>query len=174
MFFDHDLTGNDLPKYTLCLTYDDGPGADTLELGRYLHGEGIAATFFVIGRHAETQHDVIAQLFHWRHTVGNHSYSHPGLLGLAEAGGDVVDEIARTDGILRRHLHDSPMFLRPPYGSWRQKRLNSAQEDKKSIVAEILNASGRFSNYLGPVNWDISSADYDFWKRGASAKECAE
>jgi peptidoglycan/xylan/chitin deacetylase (PgdA/CDA1 family) len=40
-------------------------------------------------------------------------------------------------------------------------------------VADILNRSGRFPDYIGPVNWDISVADYDFWKRGAAAEECA-
>jgi peptidoglycan/xylan/chitin deacetylase (PgdA/CDA1 family) len=67
MFFHKDLKGNDLPPKTLCMTYDDGPGPHTLELGRYLFAEGIRAAFFVIGRHAEEKSDVVAQLSAWGH-----------------------------------------------------------------------------------------------------------
>ncbi len=52
MFFDQDIIGNRLPPGTICLTYDDGPGPETLELGRYLAEQHIPATFFVIGQHA--------------------------------------------------------------------------------------------------------------------------
>ncbi len=173
MFFGKDLKGADLPPRTLCLTYDDGPGLDTCELGRYLFTEGIRATFFVIGRHAEERRDVLAHLSAWGHRIGNHTYSHPGLVALAEAEGDVVGEIARTDAAIRPYVRDTVVFLRAPYGNWRQKQPGTDQDRDTSLVAEILNRSRRFADYVGPVNWDISAADYDYWKRGASAPECA-
>ncbi len=173
MFFHRDLKGNDLPPRTLCLTYDDGPGAETHELGRYLATEGIRAAFFVIGRHVEECGDVVARLRAWGHHVGNHTYNHPGLVALAEANGDVVGEVTRTDALLRPRP-DGFVFLRAPYGNWRQKRTGTGEDEDFSIVADILNRSGGFADYLGPVNWDISAADYDFWKRGASAEECAD
>jgi peptidoglycan/xylan/chitin deacetylase (PgdA/CDA1 family) len=173
MFFHQDLKGADLPPRTLCLTYDDGPGPDTLGLGRYLFHEGICATFFVIGRHAEEYADVLAQLTAWGHRISNHTYSHPGLVALAEAGGDVVGEVARTDTLLRLHVPDGLVLFRAPYGNWRQKQPGTDADRDTSLVAEILNRSGRFPDYVGPVNWDISAADYDFWKRGGSAEECA-
>jgi peptidoglycan/xylan/chitin deacetylase (PgdA/CDA1 family) len=77
MLFDHDLKGFDLPARTLCLTYDDGPGPHTLELGRFLHEEGIRAAFFVIGRVAAEQPEVLARLRAWGHLIGNHTWSHP-------------------------------------------------------------------------------------------------
>jgi peptidoglycan/xylan/chitin deacetylase (PgdA/CDA1 family) len=173
MFFHKDLKGYDLPPKTLCLTYDDGPGPDTLDLGRYLFDEGVRATFFVLGRHAEEYGDVLARLGAWGHRIGNHTYSHPGLVALTEAGGDVVGEVARTDALLRAHVPDAPVFFRAPYGNWRQKQPRTGQDSDTSIVAEVLNRSGRFPHYVGPVNWDISAADYDYWKRGAPAEECA-
>src|SRR6266699_1961532 len=51
------------------------------------------------------------------HTIGNHTYSHPGLVALAEAGGDVVGEIARTDALIREHTSGKPIFFRAPYES---------------------------------------------------------
>jgi hypothetical protein len=42
-----------------------------------------------------------------------------------------------------------------------------------SVVADVFNRSPRLKNHVGSINWDISAADYDFWKRGDSAEDCA-
>src|SRR5204862_455355 len=101
MLLDGDIKGTELPPKTLCLTYDDGPGPHTRELGRFLSDEGISAAFFVVGRHAEGQEDVLRELRDCGHLIGNHTYSHPGLATLAKAGGDVVGEVARADAVIR-------------------------------------------------------------------------
>ena len=182
MFFDLDIKGDELPPKTICLTYDDGPGKTdrpgpgprTGELGRFLFEEGIAATFFVIGRHLEAHPHVLGQLRDWGHLIGNHTYSHPGLVALAQAGGDVVGEVARTDELIRSAVAGPTIFLRAPYGNWREKVAPDSEIDKPtSIVAEILNRSGRFPHYIGPINWDISSLDWEFWGRGDPAERCA-
>ena len=108
------------------------------------------------------------------HLVGNHTYSHPGLVALALAGGDVVGELERTDRLIRDAVTGPVTFLRAPYGNWREKIAPGSNVDKPtSIVAEILNRSGRFRHYVGPINWDISSLDWEFWGRGDTAEQCA-
>ena len=174
MFFDRDIKGDHLPRGTLCLTYDDGPGRETLEVGRYLHGEGIRATFFVMGRHAEGQRDTLRRLSAWGHLVGNHTYSHPGLVALAKEGGDVVGELERTAEVIRPFVAGGVVFFRPPYGNWREKEESDpTRERPTSVVAGVLNSSGRLRDHVGPVNWDVSGHDYDHWRRGAPAEECA-
>jgi len=174
MFYDADIKGSDLPPRTLCLTYDDGPGPGTPELGRYLFEQGIPATFFVIGRHAGGRADVLRRLAQWGHLIGNHTYNHPGLVALTLAGGDVVGELTRTEEVIRAHVRGDAILFRAPYGNWREKRGPDSPDDKPtSVVADVLNKSPRLKNHVGPVNWDISAADYDYWKRGASAEECA-
>jgi peptidoglycan/xylan/chitin deacetylase (PgdA/CDA1 family) len=182
MFFDRDIKGDRLPAKALCLTYDDGPGETegegpgphTRELGRYLHAQGIRATFFVVGRHAEGRADLFRQLKAWGHLVGNHTYNHPGLAELATAGGDVVGEVARTDALIREHVAGPAVFLRPPYGNWREKQGPDGGADQPtSVVADLLNRHARFRRHVGPVNWDVSAADYDYWRRGAAAEACA-
>jgi peptidoglycan/xylan/chitin deacetylase (PgdA/CDA1 family) len=182
MFFDRDIKGNRLPPKTLCLTYDDGPGETagdgpgprTPELARYLAEQGIRATFFVVGRRAERHPDILAQLRDGGHLVGNHTYSHPGLVSLALSGGDVVAEVARGDEVIRPYVSGGVVYFRAPYGNWREKRAPGSAEDRAvSIVAEALNRSGRFRRDVGPVNWDISGHDYDYWREGASAEACA-
>jgi peptidoglycan/xylan/chitin deacetylase (PgdA/CDA1 family) len=183
MFTHHDLTGNGLAPKTLCLTYDDGPGETahdgpgprTEAIASYLYDEGIAGTFFVIGRHVQEHISTLDKLRCWGHLIGNHTFNHFGLVDLAKSGGDVVDELSRTESIIRPYVTSDVVFMRPPYGSWRDPAAGVANKiEPISIVADLLNRSGRFSNYVGPVIWDISAADYDFWRSGASAEEAAE
>jgi peptidoglycan/xylan/chitin deacetylase (PgdA/CDA1 family) len=174
MLVDHDLKGDGLPPRTLCLTYDDGPGPHTRELSRFLANQGISAAFFVIGRHAEGRADILRELRDGGHIIGNHTYSHPGLVTLAKAGGDLVEEIARCDAIIRPFVGDGVVYLRPPYGSWREKSRPDGPEDAPtSIVAEPLRRSGRFHDCVGPIKWDIVAEDWECWRRGVPVEEAA-
>ena len=182
MFFHQDIKGDRLPRGTVCFTYDDGPGLtegdgpgpNTLELGRYLYEEQVPATFFVVGSHAKAHRDVLAKLQAWGHVIGNHTYSHPGLVALALADGDVIGELAKTDAVIRPYVSGDVVFFRAPYGNWREKVAPDSDEDKEtSLVADILNRSGQFPGHVGPVNWDIVAADWECWRQGVSAEECA-
>jgi peptidoglycan/xylan/chitin deacetylase (PgdA/CDA1 family) len=182
MFLHDDIKGSDLPLKRLCLTYDDGPGETmgaapgprTSALAEYLLDEDIEATFFVIGRHARQFPETLESLARCGHTIGNHTENHPGLVALAENHGDVVTELAAADALIRPFSRGQPIFFRPPYGNWRQIDPASGKDRPHSIVADILNYSGRFSNYIGPVNWDISAEDFSYWRRGHTAAEaCA-
>src|SRR5262249_25662005 len=158
---------------TLCLTYDDEPGLHTAELGRFLALQGIPAAFFVIGMHAEGREDVLGELRDGGHTIGNHSYSHPGLVTLSKAGRNVVEEIVRADTVIRPFVSD-PVYLRPPYGSWREKSRPDGPEDApRSLVAQRLRDSHRFEDYIGPIKWDIAAEDWECWRLGVSAQDAA-
>ena len=167
MLHDHDLRGVDLPRRTLCLTYDDGPGPQTAELGDYLAGRGIAATFFLIGERARAQPEVVAQLRAAGHLVGNHTDTHPTLVSFLRDGGDVVAELARADAAIGA---DGATFFRPPYGYWRDDAPGG--DPAVSPVAAALNASGRFPHLVGPVGWDVDARDWQFWREGGSAEAC--
>jgi peptidoglycan/xylan/chitin deacetylase (PgdA/CDA1 family) len=178
VFFDYDIKGDLLPPKTLCLTYDDGPGEpadgaeapDTREPGRFLHEEGIAATFFAVGQHAAGRAELIRQLRGWAHLVANHTWSHPGLVALALSGGDVIGEIERADAALG--VGRAKVFVRAPYGDWREK--GPAGPDKPtSVVAALPNACSRFPRHVGPVNWDVCAEDWECWRQGLSAEEAA-
>ncbi len=173
MFHHQDLKGNDLPRSVVCLTYDDGPGPHTLELGRYLFAEQIQATFFVMGLHAETQRNTLKQLRDWGHLIGNHTYSHPGLVSLTLHHGDIIGELKKTEDIIRPYVSSESVLFRAPYGNWREKKPNSDDDQDVSLVADILNHSGQFADYVGPINWDICAEDWACWRKGISAEECA-
>jgi peptidoglycan/xylan/chitin deacetylase (PgdA/CDA1 family) len=173
MLHDQDLRGADLPPRTICLTYDDGPGPHTRELGEFLFEQGVPATFFVVGREAQRHGALLGRLTAWGHRLGNHTWSHAGLVDLALAGGDVVEEVARCDAVLRPHVR-GPVLMRPPYGSWRERTRPDGPEDAPtSIVAERLRQSGRFDDYVGPVGWDVVAKDWECWGQGIGVEECA-
>jgi peptidoglycan/xylan/chitin deacetylase (PgdA/CDA1 family) len=175
MFSHADIKGDRLPPKTLCLTYDDGPGPDTAELGRFLFTEGIGATFFVLGRHAARRQATLRKVHRWGHLIGNHTYSHPGLLRLAQSGGDVVREVDRTHAVIKDFVSGNVVFFRPPYGNWREKTRPAGPEDRPtSPVADVLNRSGRFAHYVGPIKWEIVAEDWAYWERGDPVEACAE
>lgn len=154
---------------TLCLTYDDGPGATegdrpgprTLPLATYLADEGVPATFFMSGRHIDAMPDAPAAVRALGHLVGNHTWSHPNLVDAHEAGVDLADELSRTAAAIGSHGRQ-PTFVRPPYGAWSRG------------VAAALNAAAKVPGrvgQVGPVGWDVETGDWRLWSRGVDAQE---
>lgn len=138
----------DIPEGTICLTFDDGPGPQTLDIARLFAGYNIRATFFVVGRRVEHDLATVQEVRRLGHWIGNHTYHHPPLAALAWAGKDVVAEVTDTDRLIAELVGDGPFLLRPPYGNW------------SSRVAELLNGSTATRKYIGPVMWDIDGADH--------------
>ena len=138
------ITGADLPDGTLVLTYDDGPGPNTLPIAEYLHAQGIAATFFVIGIQAYQQPAVLIRVRGLGHRLGNHTWTHPILPTRLTEGADIIDEVRRTAGLLGR----GPIAFRPPYAEW------------TPAVAEALNADAALRDaHVGPVGWTVEGRD---------------
>jgi peptidoglycan/xylan/chitin deacetylase (PgdA/CDA1 family) len=164
------LYGADLPPKTLCLTFDDGPGESTAELGQFLHQEGIQGTFFVIGQYAEGRRDILEQLVQERHIVANHTYTHPGLADLMNRGGDPVDELVRTDRIIDSFCWNGVKLFRPPYGNWRPAGASISRSNP--ALAARLNSHPKLAAYIGPIHWDVSAEDFTFWQRGARPEKC--
>ena len=130
-------------RENLCaLTFDDGPSINTPHLLDMLEEYGIPATFFLLGNQAERHPDIVKRILAEGHEVGNHSYSHPNLRAVSPARKE--EELRRTDTILR-NLGATPLFMRPPYGSF------DAYTEK---VAESLG--------LSVMLWSMDSRD---WQR---------
>ncbi len=174
MFFDHDINGCDLPPGTLCLTYDDGPGLYTEEIGRFLFDNDIEATFFVMGRHAAERPQTLRRLHAWGHLIGNHTYNHPGLVDFVKSGGDVASEVLQTDAVIREFLTDDLAFFRPPYGSWRELSGENGLNGVKSPVATALNRVEQCRHYVGPIKWDIVGEDWKFWEEDGPLEACVQ
>jgi len=97
----------------IVLSYDDGPGpALTLRLLDILKNRGVA-TFFVLGRSAETNGQVVSRAVGEGHEVGSHSFHHSNAWKVwpGRAARDLAAGIRTVRG-----LGGNGNLFRPPYG----------------------------------------------------------
>jgi len=158
MFFSTGLSGSDLPPRTVCLTFDDGPGRDSLELASWLHRRGVQATFFVVGKYAVANKDALRQMADMGHLIANHTFTHRSLsLCYATLA---AKEILDTDTAIADLIPAPFALFRPPYLDW------------SPGVAGMLNWSSA-CKCTGPVMTDIDGRDWQFWRDGSDAASCA-
>lgn len=164
------LMGHGMSVGSVSLTFDDGPGPRTAELSSYLKEEGVRATFFVQGNNAARYPEVIRQLQRDGHLVANHSYTHPRMTQAV----DPVDEVRKTDALIKPFVDQGHFLFRAPYGDWNGR------------VAGVLNNAG-LTKYVGSVFWDIggersersdgsllSAADWACWAYADSVEKCLD
>ncbi|MCU0284494.1 MAG: polysaccharide deacetylase family protein [Candidatus Nanopelagicales bacterium] len=101
---------------SVALTFDDGPDPQiTPAVLDVLRAWQATATFYVIGEQAAARPDLLRRATSEGHTVGNHTWSHPDLTGLA--GEAVRDELVRTSDVITAATGRPPQVWRPPFGS---------------------------------------------------------
>jgi peptidoglycan/xylan/chitin deacetylase (PgdA/CDA1 family) len=160
MYEEKPLTGSDLPLKTLCLTYDDGPGKDTFEIAKFLYEQNVRATFFVVGKYAIHHSETLERVSSLGHLIGNHTYEHPDMPYYLSEDGDVINQVLRTDAIIKKYVDSKTIFFRSPYGKWAREVAN---ELNLNLLSSI--------NHVGPINWDVGGVDCLYWKNGKSIEE---
>jgi peptidoglycan/xylan/chitin deacetylase (PgdA/CDA1 family) len=163
MFARKNIVDVDMPDRTLCLTYDDGPGPYSAEIGRFLHERGVRATFFVVGKFAVGHPEILDELHAQGHIIGNHTFEHPDMPYYVSINGDVRDQIIRTNTVIQKYNQDKPVYFRATYGKWSPEVANELNVDMRSSY-----------RHVGPVYWHIAGIDCYYWKLGKSVEEAAE
>jgi peptidoglycan-N-acetylglucosamine deacetylase len=104
------------PGNVVSLTFDDGPNPRaTPRILDVLAREGVAATFFVLGRHADRWPELVRRMADEGHQLGNHGYWHRKLHRRMPAY--VRDDLTRgTDAIRRASGLTSLHHFRAPHG----------------------------------------------------------
>lgn len=163
MYQKQNIVGTSLKEKEICLTFDDGPGKDTLEIAKFLHQQGVKAAFFVVGKFAVDKQDVLAEMQKLGHLICNHTYEHPDLPYYCSIDGDIHDQILRTDVCIQSFINGDTVYFRAPYGKWSPE------------VAIDLNANLLASyKHVGPIHWEIPGIDCYYWKLGKSVDEAVE
>lgn len=122
-------TGCKVPGQEIAMTFDDGPHAElTPRLLDMLHGWGLKATFYLIGRNARAYPKLVERIVAEGHEVGNHSWSHPMLSRLGDV--KVRAELQSTHDAIVQACGVAPKNYRPPYGAITAKQ-------KQWIAAEF-------------------------------------
>ena len=125
-------------RKVVALTFDDGPlPVHTDETLRLLAQNNVRATFFVIGKDAETYKDELSAVVRAGHALGNHGYSHRALMFASPAR--IASEIEMTDQAIRAAGYEDAIPFRAPYGyKFVALPLYLARHDRPDISRDVL------------------------------------
>ncbi len=112
------------------LTFDDGPHFRyTPQILEVLAEYDAKATFFVVGRSAQNQGELIKKMYDAGHAIGNHSWNHS---KLGSADWDTFEkEVEGTEQVLGGY---GSHCLRPPYGDVGPNLLANADTAGYSLI----------------------------------------
>jgi peptidoglycan-N-acetylglucosamine deacetylase len=105
------------PSRTVALTFDDGPGPWTPAVLDALQRAQVQATFFVVGKSAAAEPEMLRRVLADGHALGNHTWSHK--IPSAATGWNraaLAAEIERTSQAIRNAVGLKPCLFRPPGG----------------------------------------------------------
>jgi peptidoglycan-N-acetylglucosamine deacetylase len=105
------------PSRTVALTFDDGPGPWTPAVLDALQRAQVQATFFVVGKSAAAEPEMLRRVLADGHALGNHTWSHK--IPSASTGWNraaLAAEIERTSQVILHAVGLKPCLFRPPGG----------------------------------------------------------
>lgn len=128
----------------VALTFDDGPSPQfTKAYVDVLKSMNVKGTFFVIGKIAEKNPDLLKYIVQNGNEIGLHSYSHFFMPKLSPQ--QMADELYKTQKVIFDATNVKPTLFRPPYGAF------------NDTLIKISNAFG-----LHVVLWSVDPND---WKK---------
>jgi len=86
----------------------------------------IKITFFVTGRWAENNSEILQQIYDDGHEIGNHGYNHRDYDKLSLEQNKI--EIQKADKVIRDIIDYKPIFFAPPSGAYNDNTLLAANE----------------------------------------------
>jgi peptidoglycan/xylan/chitin deacetylase (PgdA/CDA1 family) len=104
-------------KQAVALTFDDGPGPQTIALLDTLDNYHVKATFFMIGENVDRYPAIAREIARRGHEIGNHTYTHP-LYNAIETPEQISNEVTNGALSIEHAIGRRPSLFRPPCG-WR-------------------------------------------------------
>ena len=127
------------------LTFDDGPDAqNTPKVLEILRQNNIKATFFVTGTAAESNPELVKQIYAEGHAIGNHSYNHK-YRELYQSVHTYLAQLHHNDEIIKQIIGVRPRISRAPGGTVGSFTKEYWSLEKKEGYVDI--------------GWNISSGD---------------
>jgi peptidoglycan/xylan/chitin deacetylase (PgdA/CDA1 family) len=131
----------------IALTYDDGPNDPyTLRLLEMLARHNVRATFFLIGEYVRQQPEIVRQIQTGGHLIGNHTMTHPVLLGLSPK--ELRAQLADCNASIEDATGEVVRYFRPPHGARSTEVLRTAAE--LGLIPVMWNVTGRDWTALSP------------------------
>lgn len=130
------------------LTFDDGPSDRvTPKILDTLESEGVAATFFIVGRSAERRENIVRRAFAEGHSIGVHSYSHE-YGSIYSSPRALLDDIQKCNELIYNITGKLSHIYRFPGGSFNIDR---------QLVSAVTGAGYRY------IDWNASCRDAEIW-----------
>lgn len=149
---------NSNPKYgtsskKVFLTFDDGPTTLTPEVLRILEENNVNATFFVIGRLAEKNPDIIRESYLKGNMILTHTYSHD--YAIYSTFDSFYEDFFKTQKIINNILNIKvPPIFRFPGGSSNQSSFKYGGKQFMPSLTEDIKEKGYYY-----IDWNVSSGD---------------
>ena len=139
------------------LTFDDGPDPETTpRILDILEKHNIKALFFMTGKKAVEDPELVRKISENGHIIGNHTFSHSNFFPVFSVR-KMVEEISRTSEIIEKTTGKKVRLFRPPFGvtnpniakavrktgkkviGWSLRSLDTVRDDSTSLSQKILN-----------------------------------
>lgn len=131
-------------RQCVALTFDDGPDEEmTPKILDILSEYNIKATFFVTGKNAGSNPELLARIINEGHIIGNHSWSHASTFPLQSAE-DIYKELVQCDSLVYSVTGKKMSLFRPPFGV------------TNPLIAEAVSKNENVC-----IGWSIRSLDTD-------------
>ncbi|MBN2633916.1 MAG: polysaccharide deacetylase family protein [Bacteroidales bacterium] len=149
------LCRGNVEKRTVALTFDDGPDMRvTPALLDILARENIQAAFFVTGKKALENPDLIRRIDREGHIIGGHSWSHSIFFDIFSRS-SMLAEVEKTEELIGSLINKKIKIFRPPYGvtnppladivrhknyhvaGWSLRSLDTVTKDQDKILSRI-------------------------------------
>ena len=92
----------------------------------------IKISFFVTGRWAENNSELLSTINGYNHEIGNHGYSHVDYSKLSYKGN--LDQISKADRIIKEIIGVTPRLFGPPSGAYNENTIQAAKDLEHKII----------------------------------------
>ncbi|WP_156289109.1 polysaccharide deacetylase family protein [Oceanobacillus salinisoli] len=86
---------------------------------KVLNDNNVKATFFIEGKWAKDNAELVKMIDEQGHVIGNHAYNHPNMANLSNQ--KIVEQIAQTNDILTAITDEKPKWFAPPSGNYNEQ-----------------------------------------------------
>jgi len=135
---------------SIYLTFDDGPSDRvTPKILDVLKEEGVKATFFIVGKSAETRRYIVKREYEEGHCVAVHSYSHE-YGDIYSSPKELMSDIDKCNKLIYEVTGEYSTVYRFPGGSFTVG---------ENFIAEVISKGMRY------VDWNASTRDAEIYNR---------
>ncbi len=100
---------------------------------KILKNENVKATFFIEGKWAKENKDIVKMIHEENHVIGNHAYNHPDMAKMSSS--EIREQIEQTNDIIEAIIDVKPKWFAPPSGSFNDNVVNIAHDlDMETIL----------------------------------------